>query len=225
MTVKDKDKYTFTLAFDLTVSSSPLGEDTASAKPGQANVSWSSTAAGTMTLTNTTAGHTLVMPDEFTSLCQIKLAETGCPILYGFYPATSPICTVKMADQTGSSYTPGFNVTNPFYHPVGSWCAVAFALAPYSNVPPYNQTVLPIGGASTTQWVPYSYRGDGVSGTLYNEADFPALAATTAAPPAQWAIEAGNSLRQEMTPSTPVAPPECQSSSYVIYATTAMTCH
>jgi hypothetical protein len=96
--VRDRNRYTYNVAFSVTVGGA-LSVNTTDAKPGQANVTWAPISDGNLTVTNTTSGHTLPIPDWLSLVCAADASR--CLSLYGFWPATSPVCTVKTVDRTG----------------------------------------------------------------------------------------------------------------------------
>jgi hypothetical protein len=212
----DPDQYTFDVSFDLQVLSSQTTEDIASAKPGQVNVSWSAATDGSMTVTNTTPGHTLKMPYEFTRSCIYNRGvRPGCPTLYGFYPADSPVCTVEHPDSGLPGFRLALGVQDPEFSPQGKWCAIAFAQAQFSQVD--DDTVLPVSGAQSTTW-----QGLSASDALLHEADYSALASALAAKPKQWEIEAAAVGGAEKT--TRQTPSGCEHRSYVIWSSTPLVC-
>lgn len=208
-TVTDRDKYSFSVTFDATIVSSSASEDAASAKPGQANVKWSTSARGYFTLTNTTPRHTFPVPDEFTTVC--TLSDGNCPTLYGFYPSSSPVCTVKGADGRT-----GFGTAKPAFGPPGDWCAVAFSDAPFGTLQGYGGTVLPVGGTVSTHW-----EGLSAAGVLGDDGTYPALASTLAVAPNQWAIESPTWTGE----TTPVTPAGCGvDMTFVLWSSSPVVC-
>jgi hypothetical protein len=213
MSATTPDQYTFDVSFNLGVGSTTTA-NIANAKPGQVNVNWYTPTIGDVTITNTTPGHTLPVPYEFALSCiHVRgVVGSGCPTLYSFYPAGSPVCTAE-----GPGGGRGIFLAYPAFSPSGNWCAVKWANAPFSQVP--DGTVVPISGTLTSEW-----QGQDHHGVLLHEADYSALASALAAKPKHWEIEASTAGGAENTKRTPQTPPGCDSLSYVIWSSTPLVC-
>jgi hypothetical protein len=163
--VTDSNRYTYAITFDVAIASNPT-EDTASAKPGQANVSWSPLSSGSFTLTNTTDGHTLPIPVEALSL-------------YGFFPMSSPVCTVGTVDPSGSptSFAPAAKEPQSYVYPAGKWCMLKYGQASALPVPE-----LVAGGTASSTW-----QSNPITAVLQDEKQYPLLAAALDTGPRMWA--------------------------------------
>lgn len=177
--VTDSSRYTYAITFDVAIASNPT-EDTASAKPGQANVSWAPLSSGTFTLTNTTDGHTLPIPAEAgPSSCGFD--PSHCLSLYGFFPMSSPVCTVKTVDPSGYyaflPFAPAAGNSGSYVYPAGKSCVLKYGQASALSVPE-----LAAGGTASSTW-----QSGGTSAVLLDEKQYPDLAAALNAGPRVWA--------------------------------------
>jgi hypothetical protein len=174
--VTDSNRYTYAVTFDVAIASNPT-EDTASAKPGQANVSWSPLSSGSFTLTNTTDGHTLPIPVEASWSCSSNVSH--CLSLYGFFPMSSPVCTVSTVDPSGSptSFAPAGEDSQSYVYPAGKWCVLKYGQASALPVPE-----LAAGGTASSTW-----QSNPITAVLQDEKQYPLLAAALDAGPRVWA--------------------------------------
>lgn len=189
--VTDRNGYAYRAVFDVGITSN-VGEDTANAKPGQANVAWTGLLVdgGAFALTNTTAGHNLPVPAWAVSSCQ---ATYHCLSLHGFFPRSSPVCTTKTSDPSGHyaylEFAPsvGDNLKGlpPLYiSPPGEWCVLNYGI-----VAGLSKTELAAGGSMGSTW----QASGTTSVVLLDEKQYPVLAAALTAGPSVWSLDAPTS--------------------------------
>jgi hypothetical protein len=202
VTVTNKNRYTYTIAFSVATDGA-LSVNTTDAKPGQAKVSWTPVLDGVLTVTNTTAGHTLPIPDWLYTSCAANAGH--CLSLFSFWPADSPVCTVKIEDPTGHKAYANIGKRNEynqiFVYPAGQWCMVRYGSA--GSLDSSNQT-MPIAGSASTNW-----KAGQLSAVLQDANDASKLATALAAGPKIWLIAsptwAGETTQYSITGCVPAA--------------------
>lgn len=200
ISVKNREGYSYTLKYE--VGMLPGGtEDVANAKPGQALVKWTSGGSGQISMTNTTAGHTLPWP-QFA----IRLAA--------FYPKSSLVCTVKLEDPRHNAAYLNFPSTETHHGPAGgqdAWCGVDMATQ--------NGLVdtKPLGIGATAQGVFVPTGGDLI---LQSEQDYEPLMKALKDDATAWGL-VGWQKNGITSPSPPT--PECWGDSFVYWSSVPLT--
>jgi len=190
VSIQNGNNYTYDITFSATVGGAPT-VNTADSKPGQAKVTWSPVLDGSFSITNTTAGHTLPIPDWLALPCTAD--PNDCLSLFGFWPATSPVCAVKTVDEGNRAYdnTGDAPVYSDIYiAPAGKWCVIRYGQAGSLEDP---SGKLPLGGSGTSRW-----GSNEVTMVLLNENDSTKLADAFAAGPKVWVV-ASPTWAQEST--------------------------
>lgn len=210
--VTDSSQYSYGLSFDISVGAR-ADEDVADSKPGQAKVTVSFAANGTLELKNTTAGHNFPLADW-----QPCVATAGfCATLFGFWPSASPVCTTKAVDSTGSHafipFAPATNTKDNYIYPSGKWCVLEYGAAR-----PFGSGADPLspGASASTTW-----QAATLTSVLLDQTQFPALAAALSAGPTVWAVAKASASgpKDSFTPANCV--PAAQT---VLWSSSPITC-